>query len=261
MKNILVALGLTAAILAVIFGIFYLRKPTEEALPGPELVTPSIETESEIDPATPEPVSDAPVSDPLPPEPPKDLDGADEHLRERFVEADPGLRDILERDHLVAKIATATDLIYRKKNPMSQLPFLLRRDRLIAERDGDRLRLSSRNYRRYEKSVALFEGLDSEGAVAAYSFLKPLFEGAFNQLGMGERDWDTTLQSAFEYLISIEVPRTRPELEGVGKVFVFVDPALEDLPPTHKAFIRMGPENARRIQDKVRDLKKILDLR
>ena len=56
------------------------------------------------------------------------------------------------------------------------------------------------------------------------------------------------------------MPATAPALEQHLNTYHYADPRLEALQPAQKQLLRMGPENAERVQDQLRRLATALDL-
>jgi len=235
-------------------------EPVVEETPPPTLVIEEPEPEPVPPPSVEarEPVDGETRAEPRPPLP-ETVAEADALLRDQLGdEVEPALREVLDYDYLLGKIVTAADLIYREKNPISQLPFLRRSDRLMVERKGAELYLSEQNYTRYTKWVDTLENLDVAVLADTQDYLSPLLGTAFEELGIVDRDWATTKTETLDYLIGLEVPETPPKLVQAGDLYIYADPELEALPPTHKAFIRMGPDNARRVQAKLREIRDAL---
>ncbi len=49
-------------------------------------------------------------------------------------------------------------------------------------------------------------------------------------------------------------------LEPAVDAYEFVDPALESLSPAQKHLLRMGPDNARLVREKLREIADLLEL-
>jgi len=72
--------------------------------------------------------------------------------------------------------------------------------------------------------------------------------------------FEEALARAMDNLLAVEVPEGPLEVrEAVGR-YVYTDPGLEGLTPAAKHLLRMGPENARLVQDKLRQIQSELDL-
>jgi len=213
---------------------------------APEAEVPPVEVPAEGDAAPETP-------------PPTDLENSDAYLRETMQGKAAFVDKTLEdQKHLIRKMTTAADLAARGKNPSSQLSFLQPGGALaVDERDG-KLWLSKRNYQRYEPMVRAFAALDSDFLAALYRELRPLFLDAYAELGNGDDAWEANTRMLADQVIAMEVPDGEIELVESGGMYIYADPELEALAPVQKALIRMGPENALRLQNKLRELRGLL---
>ncbi|MDT8342711.1 MAG: DUF3014 domain-containing protein, partial [Longimicrobiales bacterium] len=97
-------------------------------------------------------------------------------------------------------------------------------------------------------------------AAGVYRQLAPLFREAYRELGISERSWEETLAAAIENLLAVEVPPTAPAVrEAVGR-YRYADGTLQALSPAQKHMLRLGPDNARAVQEKLREIATRLDL-
>ena len=276
MKNIMIAIAVLVLILGAIL-IFRNRspepvEPVEVTTEEPGTPTPPTETPVEPDPETPveTTATDAP-SDPTPTENPvaaapvekeepvETEEEADELLREKLEPRDPVLKELVSRDNLLLKSVTATDLIARGKNPISQFGYLKPKGRLLVEERDGRLYLSERNYQRYDRFIRALESVDGAEMGRMYYRMSHLARKVYEPLGSEETDWQKVLGKTLDLMINFEVPGGEIELAGRGGIYIYVDDRLESLPPSQKALIRMGPENATRLQRKLRELKRYID--
>ena len=102
--------------------------------------------------------------------------------------------------------------------------------------------------------------MDARESAELYRRLLPLFREAYQELGFTEQDWEEVLARAVRNLVSVEVPEGPLEVrEHVGR-YLYLDRSLESLTPAEKHLLRMGPENARRVQSKVREIAGYLEL-
>ena len=61
-------------------------------------------------------------------------------------------------------------------------------------------------------------------------------------------------------MLAVPVPEQPPELVKGVLTYRYADPELEALSPAAKHLLRLGPENAREIQEKLRFFRNALDL-
>jgi hypothetical protein len=102
--------------------------------------------------------------------------------------------------------------------------------------------------------------LDAERCAALYRRAKPLVEEAFRALGPGEEPFDDRLARGVRVLLATPLPTGDEELVQPKVFYEYADPALESLEPAQKHLLRMGPANARRIQEKLRELASALGI-
>lgn len=130
-----------------------------------------------------------------------------------------------------------------------------------AEPSGERAVVDPETYRRYDAATAVFVSLDTEGSARLYRRLRPLFDEAYRELGFTAPSFDVPMARAVETLLAVPVPEGPIEVVPDGaEAWRFSDPELEALSPSQKHLLRMGPENARRVQAKLRELGRAMDL-
>lgn len=119
----------------------------------------------------------------------------------------------------------------------------------------DQERVAPANFQRYEPYVTTLALIDSDAAVAVYRRFYPLLEEAFRELGLKKPNFHSVLIAAIDNILA--APDAHGDLLLVRpKVFYqYADPALEQLPQTHKLMLRMGPENARSVKASLRQLR------
>lgn len=119
----------------------------------------------------------------------------------------------------------------------------------------DQERVAPANFQRYEPYVTTLALIDSDAAVAVYRRFYPLLEEAFRELGLKKPNFHSVLIASIDNILA--APDAQGDLLLVRpKVFYqYADPALEQLPQTHKLMLRMGSENARSVKASLRQLR------
>ena len=118
----------------------------------------------------------------------------------------------------------------------------------------DPMRIDPRSYARYVTLTAAMESIDAERAAQMYSMLRPRIEEAYLELGRGV-SFDRTLEQAIIALLQAPPIRGDEALVPAKTVgYAFSNPQLERLTPAQKHLLRMGPEQATRVQAKLRDI-------
>ena len=108
------------------------------------------------------------------------------------------------------------------------------------------------SYARYDLAAEVFASLDTKGCVTLYRQLKPAIQEAYKDLGYPNADFDDTLKKAIMELLKVPVIEENIKLEKKVLTYMMVDSSLETLSFAQKHLLRMGPDNVRVIQGKLR---------
>lgn len=229
----------------------------------------TVRADGAVDPP-PAPAAPADSAASLPP-----LDASDARVRELLsgLSSRPELAEWLVTDRLVRRFVGAVVSVAAGTSPRDELEFLDPEGEFRVREGGEggearrggaatAATIDPASYRRYDPVAATFASLDTEGTARLYRRLRPLFREAYRELGFSEGSFHGTLARAVENLLAVPVPEGPVEVvpadEGLG--WAYRDPALEALSPAQKHLLRMGPENVRRVQAKLRELAGALDL-
>jgi hypothetical protein len=177
----------------------------------------------------------------------------------RKLSAHPFLAQVLDADDLVRKIVVSIANVAEGASPAKQLVHLRPEERFAVVETAARTVIDPETYGRYDPAADLFASLDARAVAGLYPTLEPLLEEAHSELGLSDRrGFRDTLSRAFEILLAVPVVEGPVRLRPVSVTFAFEDPALEKLSPAQKHLLRMGPENVRRVQGKLVELKAAL---
>ncbi len=191
------------------------------------------------------------------------LSESDSFLRERMRELSghPFLALLLDADDLVRKIVVSVANVAEGASPAKQLLHVRPEERFAVLETAERVVVDPKSYRRYDAPAELFASLDAGAVARVYRTLEPLFEEAHKELGLPEgKRFRDTLSRAIGVLLAVPVVEGPVRLRAVNVNFAFEDDALEKLLPAQKHLVRMGPENTRRVQGKLAELKSALRL-
>jgi len=184
------------------------------------------------------------------------LDNSDDMVGELATElsSHPQLVAWLKNEDLIRKFTAIVDNIANDLSPRSHIEFLApQRDFQVIKKRG-LFYVNPDSYNRYNLVADVFASLDSEGCAKLYEQLKPLFQEAYRDLGYPEQDFQETLFKAIIELLKTPVIEGEILLEEKVTTYMMVDPKLEQLSLAQKHLIRMGPENVRKIQAKLREM-------
>lgn len=189
--------------------------------------------------------------EPLPP-----LDESDPVVRRlaEGISSRPRVASWFVPDDLVRRFVVAVTNVANGRSPEEQVDFMdVEGDFQVRSEEG-RMVVDPASYRRYDGLVAAFVSLDPDGSASLYRRLRPLFDEAYRELGLGGEGFDPVLARAVGNLLAVQLPAPPVEVQPQEAVYGYVDPELEARTPAEKHLMRMGPDNARRVQEKLREL-------
>lgn len=182
-------------------------------------------------------------------------------------ETDPIVRQLVEKlsshpmvaawlttDGLILNFVVVTSRIANGDTPVAELKAVGPIPRFRVRESGDNLFLDRSNYARYDRHAAAVAALDARGAARLYSTLEPRIQDAYKRLGPQSADFDPVLERAIIELLEVPVVEGNIALEPQGIVYGFADPRLQTMTAAQKQLFRMGPQNVRAVQTKLREI-------
>jgi hypothetical protein len=169
------------------------------------------------------------------------------------------LAQLFRMDNVVRRIVATVDALPRDKASQRIMPIKPVGGQFIvaAGADGNAV-IAPENAVRYDALVQLAARVDSKALVSAYVSHYPLFQQAYRELGYPKAYFNDRLIAAIDSLLATPdmpgpVALTQPKV-----MYEFARPELEALPAGQKMMLRMGPENARTVKAKLRELRQAL---
>lgn len=178
----------------------------------------------------------------------------------RTLSTHPALAEWLATEEIIRLFVVSVTNLARGSSPASRLDFMAPEGDFAVQAEGGMIRMDPAAYRRYDGLTEAFVSLDTEGTARLYRRLLPLMEEAYRELGLGDGSFHQVLARAVGPLLTLSVPREPPVLVEYGPAYAFADPELEGLTPAEKHLVRMGPDNAARVQAKLRALAEAMAL-
>ena len=189
-----------------------------------------------------------------------DLDESDEIIRKLIGElsSHPELAAWLMTDDMIRKFVAAVDNIANGHSPRPQIDFFKTEGNfLVTESEGEYF-IDPESYKRYDIGAEVFLSLDTKGSVTLYKQLKPAIQEAYQDLGYPDKDFHTTLKKAIGELLKTPVLKENIQVDKEVITYRMLDSDLESLSQAQKHLLRMGPENVRKIQAKLRNIAQVL---
>jgi hypothetical protein len=251
-KNRLIAILLAIGVALVLIGLMVSRwlAPDEEDAPQPE--EPAVAESQQ--PAPPEREPEEPPIE-LP-----ELDASDEIARRLVatLSAHPNLAAWLASDELIRSFTASIVNIAEGTTPKAHLGILVPAEPFTIGRGPGGRFPSAKSYSRYDGLTQVFLSLDTQGTVELYGKLEPLIDTAFAELGYPGEEFRRVLIGALDHLLAVPNIEGDVALSETVAAYRFADPDLEALSAAQKQLLRTGPNNVRKIQGKIAELRREL---
>jgi hypothetical protein len=250
--------------------------------PAPAPVAPAAAPSAAAPEVLPEPVAPQPTPPPIQPPveapvaataaeptPLPALDGSDEHVSALLsgLLSRKNLLTFLQLDGFVRRAVATVDNLARSQAPVMVWPVIPTPQRFTTQRGENGVEtIHPGNSQRYVPLVLMIESVDTGKAVDLYRSLYPLFQQAYEELGFPGRYFNDRLVQVLDHLIATPVPTealavTLVDVKGTVPStrpwvrYELADPALESLSAGRKMLLRTGPDNQRRLQAKLKDIR------
>jgi hypothetical protein len=253
-KSIGVAL-VAIAIIAAGLGVYYYyhgraaKVPISTGEPAGKQISPPLGEKS--------PPGKETVGMPLPA-----LRDSDDWFRKKLRElsSSPKFADWMKISDLIRRITAAVDNIAHGMSPRAHLKFMTPNKSFTVVKKGEEFYINSQSYRRYDLIADAFSSLDAKGMAWIFREAKPLFQEAYRELGYPDQDFQETLIQAVKELLGTPIVKGNIIVVQGVTTYQMVDDKLEDLDDAQKDLLRMGPQNMRKVQDKLREIALALEV-
>lgn len=171
------------------------------------------------------------------------------------LSARPELARLLATDDLVRRFVTSVDNIGRGRSPSRHLVVLRPDGTFSVERPQQAGSVPAATFARYDGAAATVANLDAAAMAKVYGSLRPRLNEAYAELGDPSASFDAAMERAIVHLLSVSPDAARGQVQpGKGLTYQWSDANTENLSSAQKQLLRMGPENAERVQQKLREL-------
>jgi hypothetical protein len=184
------------------------------------------------------------------------LDHTDPVVRQLVgrLSSHPTVAAWLTTDGLIMNFVMVTARIANGETPVGELKTLGPIPRFSTRGPDENRSIDPSSYRRYDRHAAAVSALDARGTARLYATLEPRIAEAYRRLPSGDGDFDRVLERAIIELLRVPVIDGDVALVPHGIVYGFEDPRLQELSAPQKQLLRMGPQNVRAIQAKLREI-------
>ena len=138
--------------------------------------------------------------------------------------------------------------------PLSQRPMRHVAGTPPVNRDGQRLWLDDSNALRYAAYMRVVQAVDAQRLVDFYFRWYPLFQQAYDELGVGGY-FNSRLLRVIDHLLATPEVQGPIELQRPKVLYRYADAQLEALSFGQKLLIRIGSDNAAQLKAKLREIR------
>jgi hypothetical protein len=266
-------LALLAVLTAIAIAVYLWlspRDPSAQAPPAPEATT-----EDRAPPAVRHPIEA--VQPDAAAEPPTD---AASHPLPSLADSDPAIDaalqgligqqavlDFLNIGPHVRHLVATVDNLPRKKAPARAWPVKRTAGQFTVEESDDAAaHIATENFARYTPFVDVVTSIDTGRAVALYVRFYPLLQQDYENLGYAGKYFNDRVVEVIDHLLATPEPDgpirvvlpphdASIDFERPWLLYRFADSRLESASAGQKILLRIGPENASRLKQKLAELR------
>lgn len=173
------------------------------------------------------------------------------------IDLDPAVRERFADEEPLAAGASVVDALGRGFLARKFIDVEIEED-FAVRREGGAVYMDSAGYRRFDDVAGALAAVDAERLADSFHTVRPLFERAYEELGLDPADFDNAVIRALDQVLATPELEEPVRLERKSVHYTYADPALEGLTDLQKQLLRMGPENVRLLKERARELRAAL---
>jgi hypothetical protein len=263
--------GIAAVVIVLLVALWWLFAPQQPEpvvqAPAPVTVPAVIEAEPqpEPEPAVDTGEAETAVTTQTEPEPAVEepvlpaLEQSDVEVKQRLLALDwrPGLAGLFVTEDMLRGVVVQIDNIAQGQLVAGQ-PVLMPLEQRFSIEESKPLLLDEQSFGRYEPYIQLLESVPPQQLMPLFERYEPLLQQAYAELGYPDELFKNKLIAAIDLLLATPQVQYPLELERPSVVYIFADPAIEQLPAPQKQMIRLGPDNQQRVKALLQRYKQLL---
>ena len=209
----------------------------------------------EIEEPTPEPppAPTEPIEEPLP-----RLEESDDAVRDALGDIPLGTagQQFLMPGNIIERSASLIYLMAQGDVPYKLLPVSRPKATFPISDDGTQVITDPAGFERYDALTQWLESLELKPLLSSLEWFIPLFREAWSYYGEDPAAFDMAVVMTLDLVIATpEVDLSEARLIRKEAVWIFEDPAIEELAPIQKQVLRMGPQNAKILKAKAAEMR------
>lgn len=187
------------------------------------------------------------------------LNQSDAAVRLEINNISPQLKQWFTGEKLLRKYLNIINDLSQGIRPYKHFKFLTPKQPFTVKQDKNGLFIDPASYQRYDKLISTINRLNVAKCMQYYTAYKPLLNQVFAEFSYPKNyTIDDLLKKAIAQIIEAPLLEKRIAIIHHIQRYKFADQELEDLNPIYKQMLRMGPENTRILQHKLRQFAQAL---
>jgi len=191
-----------------------------------------------------------------------ELNDSDGFVVERIQQLQNGMAVVrlLASEQLVRRFVVMVDAVSREELPQANLPYAgMQQEMPVQVIDEDLLfQMNADAHDRFDPIVDVIFAMDMEQTMSLYRLMSPMFQQAYAEIGYRDVNFDDTLRSAIMNVLRFDVEAGPYQLVKPSVMYLYADTRVEALSDLQKQLIRLGPDNADRVKEKLRQFMTML---
>jgi hypothetical protein len=222
--------------------------------PQPQVEEP-VEPEPVVEPEPiPEPLPQREPEQPVAPQLPS-LDDSDTALSEQIANyLNDTAMDLVVTEDMIRRSVVFVDNLAKGKVAKNHFPVSKPTDSFMVIED-DIIITDPNSFERYTPYVNMLNAMSTAQLMRTYNKFRPLIGEAYEEIGYDGGEFDLTLQEAIGELLETPIPETSLPLLQESVTYKYAYAEWEQLSDAQKLFLRMGPENMKKMKKRLQDLK------
>ncbi|MCF6434582.1 DUF3014 domain-containing protein [Pseudoalteromonas sp. MMG022] len=187
------------------------------------------------------------------------LDNSDEVVKQSVAQlmSEKALA-LLVSDDMVRRGVVFVDNLAKGKIAEKHMPVKKPQEPFMAL-EGDIVVTDPNSFERYTPYVDLLSSMSTAQIVRLFDRFKPLISQAYEEIGYDGEDFNLTLDKAITELLNTPIPKSNIPLIKDSVTYRYAYPEWEQLSEAQKQFLRMGPENMKKVKQRLEALQKSLN--
>ena len=183
------------------------------------------------------------------------LENSDESFQKAVKSTSENLLEWFLAKDVIKKFIVIINDLSQNQMPYKHRAYIKPPGKIIVKMDAKGLYLAKQSYSRYNPLATAIEAIDVQTGLDLYIVFKPLFEKVYKEFSYpAQYHLDDIFMKAAANVIEAPMVTNRIGLVKHTISYKYADKKLESLNDVEKLMIRMGPENTKKIQAKLRKL-------